>query len=236
MSSNSNAQNLFSSLVLESLQDGIVVVDETQSIRYCNAGVESIFGYSRAELLGSPIANLMPLRFRLRYVDRVQSFQDGAGLLCDLSDRPSLTGQRANGVEFPLSVNLAKLEWQGQSWVACVVRDMSAHSASSVMAGLRREHEQLTSQANTLIEEIKLLRGKDERTEGRIHQLEDRVSELACRSSDKASVQDWFGHFSLWQKIIAALAAGVLMLSQGASLSNVLDQVLTELSQIELSD
>lgn len=236
MSNDSIAQNLFSNLVLESLQEGIVVIDEAQSIRYCNAGIESIFGYSRAELMGAPIANLMPVRYRLRYADRVTVFAMGALSICDTSDRPTLTGQRSSSEEFPLSVNLVKLEWQGQHWIAGVVRDMSAHSASSVMQGLRREHEQLTSQANILIEEIKMLRGQDHRTEGRIHQLEDRISALTARSSDRASIQDWFGHISLWQKIMAALAAGILMIAQGASLTNVIDQVLTDLDQIEIAD
>ena len=47
-------------LALESIVEAVTIVTPNNRIRYCNAACQRIFGYSRAELVGKPLAVLIP--------------------------------------------------------------------------------------------------------------------------------------------------------------------------------
>jgi len=44
--------------------NGIIIVDETGNILQLNVQIEFFYGYARDELMGQPIENLLPDRFR----------------------------------------------------------------------------------------------------------------------------------------------------------------------------
>ena len=44
--------------------DAIISIDEEQRITIFNDGAEQVFGYSKAEAIGTPLGNLIPERFR----------------------------------------------------------------------------------------------------------------------------------------------------------------------------
>src|SRR4051812_47291012 len=50
--------------LLESMPDGIVMVNPTGRIVISNSQAQKLFGYEGAELRGQPIETLLPLRFR----------------------------------------------------------------------------------------------------------------------------------------------------------------------------
>ena len=54
--------------LLEGSPDAIVVVDHQGCICLVNAQLEKTFGYTRQELIGQPVEQLMPLRFRKQHV------------------------------------------------------------------------------------------------------------------------------------------------------------------------
>jgi PAS domain-containing protein len=61
--------------LLESASQGILAIDRNGTIRVANRMTETMFGYSREELLGHPLAILLPERFRQRHdVHRVGFF------------------------------------------------------------------------------------------------------------------------------------------------------------------
>src|SRR5450759_949368 len=50
--------------LLESLAEGVVIIDSSKTILLVNTSAEKMFGYPKKELIGKPQAVLIPERFR----------------------------------------------------------------------------------------------------------------------------------------------------------------------------
>lgn len=97
--------------VIEALPDALIATDATGKILLFNEKAEFMFGRHRSELIGEPVENLMPERYRARHVgerDMYNRFEltrrartMGVGL--------DLIGIRSDGTEFPIEVTLARM-------------------------------------------------------------------------------------------------------------------------------
>lgn len=110
--------------LLEAAPDAIIIVDRGGRITLVNAQAETLFGYSREELLGQPIELLMPERFRKVHVGRRESYHVqprtrpmGAGL--------DLAGRSKDGSEFPVEISLSPIETEEGPRVISIVRDIT---------------------------------------------------------------------------------------------------------------
>ena len=95
--------------LLESLPEGVVIIDNSGTILLVNARAEQMFGYPEKELIGKPNAILIPERFRDVHKEHMAHFFAEPkirpmGLLLDL------TGRRRDGSEFPLEISLSFIE------------------------------------------------------------------------------------------------------------------------------
>jgi PAS domain S-box-containing protein len=95
--------------LLESASQGIVAIDGTGQITLVNARLESMFGYSREELLDQSLETLVPAQLRdshvghrTRYAANPHVRPMGVGL--------DLTGQRKDGSRFPIEISLSYTE------------------------------------------------------------------------------------------------------------------------------
>ena len=110
--------------IVESMPDGILVVDQGGHIRMMNMRAEALFQYGRSELLGRPIEELLPERFRATHIGSVRAYWErphmrtmGSGL--------DLYGLRRDGSEFPADVALSPLDATIGRFVISSVRDMT---------------------------------------------------------------------------------------------------------------
>ncbi len=110
--------------LLEAAPDAIVVVDEHGVIQIVNHQTEALFGFARAELIGTSIDVLLPARSRDRHPMLRQGFfaspmarPMGAGL--------QLWARRKDGTEFPVDIALAPLETEEGVLVSAAVRDIT---------------------------------------------------------------------------------------------------------------
>jgi PAS domain S-box-containing protein len=115
--------------LLESAPDAMVIVDRQDRIVLVNAEAERLFGYPRAELLGAPVEQLMPARYRGHHGERVSAFMAdpetrrmGPGL--------DLHALRKDGVEVPIETNLALLRGPDGDLVCGVIRDATQRKAA----------------------------------------------------------------------------------------------------------
>jgi len=96
--------------IIESMLDGVLVIENSGTITRANREIEKIFGYSRAELFGAPLGKIL------------KSFQVRDGLA-----NTEVEGVTKNGVYVPVFVSVAPLASKGpdSEFKVCVVKDIT---------------------------------------------------------------------------------------------------------------
>lgn len=126
--------------IFESTPDALLVVDQAGRITLANAQAESLFGYSRSELIGQPVEMLVPPRFAARHVDHRARFMKEAHSR-PMGAAASLFAQRKDGDELPVDVMLSPMIVEGCPLTLCVVRDITERKAAEDK--LRRQTKEL---------------------------------------------------------------------------------------------
>jgi PAS domain S-box-containing protein len=151
ISAGKRAEEKFRGL-LEAAPDAMVIVNQEGRIELTNAQAETLFGYTRAELIGQPVEILIPDSIRTRHAGHRENYfqtprtrQMGAGL--------ELAGRRKDGSEFPVEISLSPLETGKGVLVTSAIRDITE----------RKQSEDLLRKTNEVLE----------------HRIAERTQELA---------------------------------------------------------
>jgi PAS domain S-box-containing protein len=107
---------------LDAMPDGVVVARVDGQIMLANRQAESLSGYSREELVGMTVEELVPEGLRSQHVHHRRSYQDrpaarSMGSLLDIRFR------RKDGTEFPADIALSPVETERGILVVASVRD-----------------------------------------------------------------------------------------------------------------
>jgi PAS domain S-box-containing protein len=115
--------------LLEAAPDAMVVVNPSGEIVLLNAQAETQFGYSRDELIGQKVTNIIPEGFAERLVaDALRSDEDA--LAQQIGTGIELIALRKNGTEFPIELMLSPLESAEGILVTAAIRDITARRAA----------------------------------------------------------------------------------------------------------
>ena len=110
--------------LLEAAPDAMVVVDQGGKIVLLNVQAEKQFGYSRDELVGQKVKNIIPEGFAERLIaDGTRSVEDA--LAQQIGTGIELSGRRKNGSEFPIEIMLSPLESAEGTLVTAAIRNIS---------------------------------------------------------------------------------------------------------------
>jgi PAS domain S-box-containing protein len=110
--------------LLEAAPDAMVVVNQGGAIVLLNVQAEKQFGYSRDELVGQKVKNIIPEGFAERLVaDALRSEEDA--LAQQIGTGIELTGRRKNGSDFPIEIMLSPLESTEGILVTAAIRDIT---------------------------------------------------------------------------------------------------------------
>jgi len=110
--------------LLEAAPDAMVVVNQAGKIVLVNLQTEKQFGYERDELIGKPVANIVPKGFAERLIaDDLRSAADAVAQ--QIETGIELIGLRKDGTEFPIEIRLSPLESASGIMVAAAIRNIS---------------------------------------------------------------------------------------------------------------
>ena len=111
--------------ILSIAADAIICVDGEQRITFFNEGASRIFGYDADEMLGQPLAALLPMRFRGTHSSHVTSFGKSATGARRMGERSLISGVRKNGEEFPAEAAIAHMPSENGPVFSVVLRDVT---------------------------------------------------------------------------------------------------------------
>jgi PAS domain S-box-containing protein len=133
--------------LLEAAPDAMVVVNVAGEIVLLNVRAEKEFGYSRNELIGQKVKNIIPEGFAERIIaDGARSAAEA--LAQQIGTGIELSGRRKNGSEFPIELMLSPLQSAEGILVTAAIRDISVRQKSDehlarTVGELKRSNDEL---------------------------------------------------------------------------------------------
>jgi two-component system, LuxR family, sensor kinase FixL len=111
-------------LILDTIPDAMIVIDERGIMQSFSAAAERLFGYSAAEVLGKNVKMLMPAPYREShdsYLDRYKATGErrivGIGRV--------VVGERKDGSTFPLELSVGEMKTGQQRFFTGFIRDLT---------------------------------------------------------------------------------------------------------------
>lgn len=142
-------------LAIEAAPTGMLMVDRAGRIVMVNAEIEKLFGYTRDELIGAPVEQLIPAQFRSHHPDYRNGFFASPSTR-RMGGGRDLYGLRKDGSEVPVEIGLNPLRTPDGDFVLSSVADITA-----------RKREE--SERDQLLARLRVLNGD----------LEERTRELS---------------------------------------------------------
>jgi len=174
------AETLLSPSILEAIPDAVVAVNQKGVIIQINSQTETLFGYTRDELIGQSVEMLVPERQRVQHHQHRADYHSypkirrmGSGL--------DLYGRRRDGSEFPVEISLSPVTTGNGAMVLSVIRDISD----------RKRIEKELRQAN---EEL------DRRKKRELRDSQNRLALIADSSQDAIIGKNLDGIITQWNK------------------------------------
>jgi len=173
-------QALLSSRFLEAVPDATLVVSEAGIVLQVNSQIETLFGYTRDELVGQPVEILVPDRQRSQHHHHREGFiqqpkvrRMGAGL--------DLFGRRRDGSEFPVEISLSPVMTDSGILVLSAIRDITD----------RKRIEEELRRANAELEQ---------RKDRQLWQYQSRLALIVDSSQDAIIGKNLDGIVTHWNK------------------------------------
>ncbi|MFZ6778456.1 MASE3 domain-containing protein [Undibacterium sp. Ji83W] len=145
------------SRMIDTAIDGIITIDESQSIILVNPAAAATFGYDVQDLMGASLNLVLPERHRKVHGKHVQQFGETGETRRKMGgnfDDFYVTGVKANGEEFPIEASISSQIENGKRFYTVIFRDITERKvAKEKMALYHDELTQLSAALQSIREE-----------------------------------------------------------------------------------
>jgi PAS domain S-box-containing protein len=125
--------------ILDTAAVGMITINEKGDIESFNPMAEQIFNYKEAELLGRPVATLMPDPYKSHHDLYINNYKEtGVGQILGVAPR-EITGLRKDGSEFPVELAVNEVIINDQRFFVGSILDISERKKEA-QEDLRRAH------------------------------------------------------------------------------------------------
>lgn len=111
--------------ILETVIDGIIVIDSSGTVKTFNPAAERLFGYSSEEIVGKDISILMPIKHGSNHQHYLDSYIH-TGIAKVIGSGREVVGLHKDGTEFPIEIAVTELRQGTEKLFTGVVRDITA--------------------------------------------------------------------------------------------------------------
>ncbi len=145
------------SRMIETAIDGIITIDENQTILLVNPSAAAMFGYQVEQLVGQSIDLVIPMRHRGNHAQHVKSFGATGATRRKMGasfEDFYVTGLHQSGHEFPIEASISSQIENGLRFYTVIFRDITERKlAKEQMAAYHEELSQLSAALQTIREE-----------------------------------------------------------------------------------
>lgn len=127
--------------------DGIIAVDGSQRIVIYNPAAERIFGWTAAEIMGQPLARLVPQPQRGAHEALVRQFGRSGKPSRRMGEGRVVSALRKNGQEFPIDASISHVQTEDGELYTVMVRDVTERVQA------REELAQMAAEASMVREQ-----------------------------------------------------------------------------------
>ncbi len=110
--------------IFDALPDGVVITNQLREIVFVNIKTESLFGYSKNELLGCKLEILLPERYHHSHAKLRLDFEH-VPFVREMSPNRDFWAKRKDNSEFLVNIMLSPLKIEGKNYVSAIVRDIT---------------------------------------------------------------------------------------------------------------
>ncbi|HVC16179.1 MAG TPA: PAS domain S-box protein [Rhodanobacter sp.] len=112
-------------LTIDSVMDAIISTDQVLNIVMFNRAAELMFGVPAAQIIGKPLASLLPVQRRETHDEHIKAFMASAVPSRTMALQMEIFGLRADGSEFPIESAISQTVINGRPQLTAVLRDIT---------------------------------------------------------------------------------------------------------------
>ena len=110
--------------ILESANDAIISIDDRGRVVLWNRGAAEMFGYTSDDMIGEPVAAVIPARFREPHAEGIERVTAG-GERHVIGQTVELAGLHRDGREFPIELSLGTWVADDRRYYSGIIRDIT---------------------------------------------------------------------------------------------------------------